>query len=575
MRMSALFNQTRREVPSDVEVISHQLLIRAGYIAPFAPGIFSYLPLAQRSIHRIEQIIQSEIDALGGQEVMLPVVQPAELWQGSGGSSQAETETGRFTNHNGHEMVLATSYLAAVADLVRNIVHSYRQLPALIYHKQTMWRDDPHPRAGLIRTRQITKLDSYSLDANQQGLDLQYQRLNQAYAAIYQRCKLPVAAVQSDPGMLGGLKAHDYMYLSPIGDDNLLLCDQCGYSANRQIARFQKVRPQEEILLPLKKIATPHTTSIESLADLLHIPSAKTAKAVFLMASLLEAEKEQFVFAVVRGDMEVSETKLANAIKAKSLRPATEGEIRATGAVAGYASPVGLKDVLVIVDDLLAKCPNLVAGANEEGYHLLNVNLGRDYQASLLTDIAAARDGDACPNCGASMRTSRGIKVGNLFQLGTRQSTALGSTFLDEGGQTQPVIIGAYGLWLDRLLSCIAEEHHDERGLCWPITVAPYSVQLVLLGSKTGSTESTAQTLYDRLSATGIDVLFDDRPDSAGVKFNDADLLGMPLRLTVGERNLKQGMLEIKRRTAEQGSLVPVEEAAEKVMAEISELKKS
>ena len=572
MRMSALFNRTRREVPSDVEVASHQLLIRAGYIAPFAAGIFSYLPLAQRSMHKIEQIMRSELNAMGGQEVTLPVVQPAELWQESGHSSRMDAGTGRFRDHSGHELVLATSQEEAVAELVRNVVHSYRQLPALIYQVQMKWRDDPHPRAGLIRAKEFTMLESYSLDANQQGLEHQYQAHYQAYFNVFYRCKLPVAAVQSDAGVLGGLHAHEYIYLTPIGDDTILFCDQCGYSANKQIARFNKPRPPEEILLPLKKIATPHTTTIESLADLLHISSSKTAKAVFLMASPVEAEREQFVFAVVRGDMEVSETKLANAVKANALRPATEAEIRATGAVPGYASPVGLKDVLVVVDDLLPECPNLVAGANEEGCHLLNVNFGRDYQASLVVDIAAARAEDGCPNCGSSMRSSHGIEVGSLFQLGTDRSAALGSTFLDETGQTRPVNMGSYGLWIGRLLACIAEEHHDEHGLCWPISVAPYTVQLVLLGSKNGSTESAAQTLYDALSAAGVDVLFDDRQESAGVKFNDADLIGLPLRLTVGERNLKQGNVELKHRTAEQGILLPLEEAAGRVLVEIQEL---
>ena len=577
MRMSALFNRTRREIPTDVDVASHQLLIRAGYIAPFAPGIFSYLPLAQRSIQKIEQIVRSEIDGIGGQEVTMPQVQPAELWQETGRLSQADTEMGRFQDRNGHELVLAMAHEKAVAELVRNVVHSYRQLPALLYQIQTKWRNDTHPRAGLIRAKEFILFDGYSLDADEPGLELQYQAHYQAYSNIYKRCEIPVAAVQSDVGMLGGLKAHSYIYLTPIGEETLLLCDNCGYSANRQIARFDKPRPKEEILLPLKKIATPHTTTIESLADLLHIPSSKTAKAVFLMAEPVEVHrgepvKEQFVFAVLRGDMDVSETKLANAIKARALRPATEAEIRSTGAVPGYASPLGLKDVWVIVDDLLADCPNLVAGANEEGYHLLNVNLGRDYQASLIADIALARAGVGCPICKSSLRSSRGVEIGNLFQLGTRQSAALGSSFLDETGQSRPVIIGNYRLWISRLLACIAEEHHDERGLCWPISVAPYAVQLVLLGSKNGSTESTAQTIYDALSSAGVDVLFDDRPESAGVKFNDADLIGLPLRLTVGERNLKQGNVELKHRAGEQGIVLPAKEAASKVIFEIREI---
>src|SRR5271157_10284 len=577
MRMSALFNRTRREVPTDVDVAGHQLLIRAGYIAPLAAGIFSYLPLAQRSIHKISQIVRSEINGIGGQEVTLPIVQPDDLWQESRGLGLADKGTTHFQDINGHGMVLAISHAEAVAGLVRNIVHSYRQLPALIYDVQTRWRDDARSRTGMIRAREFSILESYSLDVNEPGLEIQYQAHFQAFSNVYKRLQLPVTAVQSDVGMFGGLKAQEFVYLTAIGEDTLLFCDHCGYAANRQVARFNKPRPPEEIPLPLKKIATPHTTTIESLADILHIPSSKTAKAVFLMANPIKSisdktEIEQFVFVVVRGDMEVSESKLANAIKARALRPATEAEIRTTGTVPGYASPLGLKNVLVIVDDLLADCPNLVAGANEEGYHLLNVNFVRDYQASLITDIALAQAGDRCPICNTNLRSNRGVQIGHLFQMGVTQSAALGSAFLDETSQSRPVIMGNYSLEISRLLACIAEEHHDPRGLCWPISIAPYVVQLVLLGSKDGSTETTAQTLYNDLSFAGVEVLFDDRTESAGVKFNDADLIGLPLRLTVGERNLKQGKVELKHRTDEQGIVLPLEEAVGRVIAEILEL---
>ena len=365
--------------------------------------------------------------------------------------------------------------------------------------------------------------------------------------------------------------AHEFMYLTPVGEDTLIFCDACGYSANRQVARFAKPVPAAEAPLPVEKIATPETSSIESLAALLQIPASRTAKAVFLVAAVeQEGEpREKFVFAVVRGDMEVNETKLANALGARDLRPAQEEEIRATGAVPGYASPVGLPGVLVVVDDLVPASPNLVAGANEAGYHLRNVNYGRDYTGAVVADIAAAREGDPCPECGGALRASRGVEVGNIFKLGTRYSDALGCTFTDESGQSRPVIMGSYGIGLGRLMACIAEQHHDERGLTWPVSVAPYPVHLVQLASKTGQSEQAAAQLYQDLLSAGIEALYDDRSESAGVKFMDADLIGLPLRLTVGERSLKNGGVELKRRTGSEIRTVALDEAVEQVRAEL------
>jgi prolyl-tRNA synthetase len=410
-------------------------------------------------------------------------------------------------------------------------------------------------------------LDSYSLDATWEGLERQYQAHYDAYLRIFERCGLPVVAVGSDTGMMGGKLAHEFMYLTPIGEDTLLFCDGCGYAANRQVARLRKPQPDAEMPLSVEKVATPHTSTIADLAKLLSVPEARTAKAVFLVATISDQgeTREQFVFAVVRGDMEVNETKLGNAVHASDLRPATEAEIRATGAVPGYASPVGLKGVLVVIDDLIPVSPNLVAGANAEGYHLLNTNYGRDYTAQIVADIVAAEDGDACPECGSPMRISRGVEVGNIFQLGTRYTDALGCTFTDEKGENRPVIMGSYGIGLGRLLACIAEEHHDEHGLAWPAAVAPYPVHLVLLASKTGEPERVAEQLYTQLMAAGIEPLFDDRAESAGVKFNDADLIGLPLRITVAERALRNGGVEFKRRDSDERHVVAVEDVVKEL----------
>lgn len=500
----------------------------------------------------------------------MPVVHPADLWKETKRWYQIGSEMGRFKDKAGRDMVLAMTHEEVVADLVRKEIHSYRQLPQMIYHIQTKWRDDPRPRAGLIRVREFTMKDSYSLDADLEGLDRQYRAHYQAYFNIFHRCGLPVIAVKSDVGMMGGKMAHEFMYLTAVGEDTLLICESCDYAANRQIARFQKPEPQAEEAKPVEKVATPGATTIAELAQFLGIPESRTAKAVFMMATVTEGieSRDRFVFAIVRGDMDLNETKLANAIHAKELRPATESEIRAAGATPGYASPVGLKDVLVVVDDLIPHSPNLVAGANEEGYHLLNVNLGRDYQADVVADIALAEEGAACPECGKPMKTARGIEVGNIFKLGTRYSEDMGCTFLDRDGQEKPVIMGSYGIGSGRLLASVAEEHHDDRGLIWPITVAPYQVHLVTLKGA----QDAADRAYAQLTEAGVEVLYDDREESPGVKFADADLIGIPLRLTLSERTLSKDSAEIKRRDQAETELVPLARLGEETQSRIAAL---
>lgn len=569
MRMSQLFSHTLREVPAEAEIASHQLLLRAGYIRQLATGIFSYLPLAQRVLRKIETILRQEMEAIGGQEISMPVIQPADLWQETGRWYAIDAEMGRFKDRNLREMVLAMTHEEVVSDLVRKEVRSYRQLPQLVFHIQTKWRDDPRPRAGLIRAREFTMKDSYSLDADWEGLEKQYQAHYQAYFKIFERCELPVMAVKSDTGMMGGKLAHEFMYLNPIGEDTLIICSECSYAANRQVASFRKPNPAAEDELPLEKVATPETKTIEDLARYLDIPKSRTAKAVFLVATLNSADAqatkeastplERFIFVIIRGDMEVNETKLANLLQARSLRPATDEEIRQVGAVPGYASPVGL-NVEVVVDDLIPRSPNLVAGANEAGYHLRNVNYGRDYQATRVADIAAAQQGDACPECGAPLQAVRGVEVGNIFQLGARYSQAMGCTYTDSAGNEKPVLMGSYGIGLGRLMACIAEEYHDELGLAWPASVAPFQVHLVLLAGKEpqNSTQALGEQLYAALHQAGIETFYDDRLESPGVKFNDADLIGLPVRITISERALKQGGVEYKRRNQAEKSIVPV-----------------
>jgi prolyl-tRNA synthetase len=580
MRMTQSFSTTLREVPAEAEIPSHQLLLRAGFIRQLGAGIFSYLPLARRAMTRIEAIMRDEINAIGGQEMTMPVVHPADLWQETGRWSQIGDEMARFKDRTEHDMVLAMTHEEVVGDLARREIQSYRQLPQLVYHIQTKFRDDPRPRAGLIRVREFTMLDSYSLDRDWEGLDEQYQAHYEAYFRIFNRCGLPVRAAGSDTGMMGGKEAHEYMYLTPVGEDTLMFCDSCDYAANRQVADFNKPEPVDEAPEPLEKIPTPEVSTITDLSEFLEIPPSRTAKAVFFIAELSDDEEPLLVFAVLRGDMALNETKLVNAVATigerniKNLRPALDEEIAAVGAVPGYASPIGIdrEKVLVVVDDLLPRSPNLVAGANEEGCHMRDTNLGRDYEADIVADIAQAEDGAPCPYCGGTLSAQRGVEVGNIFKLGTRYTEALGVTFLNEDGVAQPIIMGSYGIGVGRLLACVAEEHHDEYGLILPISIAPYPVHLVLLNSKDGSAEETAENFYQELVGAGLEPLYDDRDERAGVKFNDADLIGLPLRVTVSHRSLKNGGLEFKRRDKDERWIVPLAEGVGAVQEQLDKL---
>jgi len=590
MRMSKLFSQTLREIPSEAEAASHQWMLRGGFIRQTATGIFSYLPLGLRVIDKISAILRQEMNAIGGQEILMPIVNPAALWKESGRWDAIDAELGRFVDRANRDMVLAMTHEEVISDLVRKEIKSYRQLPQLVYHIQTKWRDDPRPRAGLIRVREFIMKDSYTLDADWDGLDRQYKAHYQAYFNIFRLAGLDVIAVSGDVGMMGGKLAHEFMVLTPVGEDTLLLCSSCDYAANRQVATFRKPRAALENQRPIEKVATPECKTIDELTAFLGIQAAKTAKAVFMIAerqNLQDETEEVFVFAMVRGDMDVNETKLQNALKARSLRPATDDEIHSVGAEPGYASPVDLNrassslPVICVVDEMIAESPNLVSGANEYGTHLMNVNYGRDFQADVVQDITAARDGDLCPSCGAAMRAVRGVEVGNIFQLGTRYSDAFGCTYQDRQGVDQAVIMGSYGIGVGRLMGCVAETSHDGHGLIWPITIAPFQVHLVWLGGK-GSKDlnnleeyplfQDALDLYHALQHAGVEVLFDDRVESPGVKFNDADLIGVPIRLTISSRSIDRGGLELKRRDRDERSIIKTEDVIERVKQEIDAL---
>ncbi len=573
MRVSKFFGETLREPPAEADTASYQLLLRAGYIRQLAAGIFSYLPLAQRSLRKVEQILREEMDAIDGQEMCMPVVHPAELWQKTGRWYDIDDTMARFKDRRERDMVLAMTHEEVVADLARSEIRSYRQLPQMIYHLQTKFRDEPRARGGLIRVREFVMKDSYTLDVDAAGLEEQYFRHYDAYHRIGARVGLPLVAVQSDVGMMGGKVAHEFMYVTPIGEDSLALCEETGYASNLEVAEFRKEPIDNGPPQPLERVHTPGHATIEEVAAFLGVEKAQTAKMVFFMGDFGPDEPGKLIIGVVRGDMEVNEIQLMYKAGARDLRAPHPEEIEAAGAVPGYASPVGLNrdKAIVIVDDLVVNSTNLVVGANEKDYHLTGANYGRDFEADVVAPIAAAYEGAPDPIAGKPMHLVRGVEVGNIFQLGTRYSAALGANYTDEEGNEHPIVMGSYGIGVGRLLACVAEEYHDDYGLTLPISVAPFEVALVALARK-DETREKAEALYQTLRDAGIEVLYDDRDASPGVKFADADLRGMPLRLTISERSLKKGGVEFKRRTAKAFTIIPIEEVVPHVQSEIQTL---
>ena len=573
MRYSRLLTQTLREVPADADAISHRLALRAGLIRPLVAGIFSFLPLGLRVKQKIEQILREEMERADCFEISMPVVQPAEIWRESGRWDDVGHEMVRMKDRGDRDMCLAMTHEEAVTDLARHIAHSYRQLPLSAFQIQTKFRDEPRSRGGLIRVREFTMKDGYSFHIDQGSLDAYYPRMYEAYQRIFERAGLgeQVIVVESDPGMMGGTEAHEFMYLNAGGEDTLLLCDRCGYNANRQVATHRREAIKAESAKPLEKVATPNCKTIEDVASFLNVPQHETAKAVFFVGTI--GGEEKFIFAMVRGDSELNETKLTNAVRAQALRPATDAEIIAVGAVPGYASPMAVTDALVVVDEAIAQGANFVSGANEDGCHCLNVNAGRDFEADVIADLVAVQEGMPCPKCETPLDSTRGIEVGNLFKLGTKYSDSMDATVLDENGKARPLVMGCYGIGVGRLLACIIEAHHDEHGIIWPMSVAPFDVEIVVLtGRKPAGEREAAEKLYGELTAAGLDVLLDDRDERAGVKFNDADLIGIPIRLTIGSRGLSKGQVELKLRHAYDRVDVVLDQVVERVKAEKAKL---
>ncbi|MFC2005006.1 proline--tRNA ligase [Chloroflexota bacterium] len=559
MRISKLFGKTQREIPAEADTISHQLLLRAGMIRQVAAGVYSYLPLAWRVLKKIENIIREEMDKADGQELMMPVLQPLELWQVTGRDITLGQGLFTLSDRRDRRLALGPTHEEVITELVRYNVQSYRDLPLLLYQIQTKFRDEPRPRAGLIRVREFSMKDLYSFDTDEEGLDQSYNKMLEAYRNIYARCGLSTLLVEADSGAIGGKESHEFIVVAESGEDEIVSCTNCQYMANVEKAESTKEKAEGGEPLPLEEVSTPGATTIEEVASFLKVPHNRTLKAVFYIAD------GQLIFVIIRGDLEVNEVKLKNALKCAELRMATEDEVIEAGIVPGAASPVGISGIKVVADDSITSVANSVAGANKPDTHLRNVNYPRDFKADIITDIAKARAGDVCPECEGKLSSSHGIEVGHTFKLGTFYSETQGAFFIDQNGQSHPVIMGCYGIGLGRLLAAAIEQNHDNKGIIWPLSIAPYHIYLCPLHGENPQVVATAERLYADLTAEGLEVLFDDRDESPGVKFNDADLLGIPVRVTISPRSLEKNSLELKQRSEKELELVPLNEAVTKL----------
>ncbi len=562
MRISRLVTRTLRDDPPEAETASHRLMLRAGLIQQVATGVYAYLPLAWRSLQKIEQIVREEMDAAGSQELRMPALQPMELWERTGRAAAFGDNMFSLEDRRGRPLALAPTHEEVVTNIVKGNVQSYRDLPVILYQMQTKFRDEPRPRAGLVRVREFTMKDAYSFDADDTGLDASYQAMAQAYRNVFRRCSIPVVMAEADSGAIGGKDSHEFLLPTDTGEDTVITCPSCGYAANAEKAAG--VYPDQPVPEPLslEEVSTPGMKTIASLCEFLGVDEAQTLKAVFYAAD------GEVVFVTIRGDLEVNEVKLKNALHCNELRLAEDEEIASAGLVAGSASAIGVTNVRRIADPSISNGGNFVVGANRNDTHYRNANYPRDFGADLVTDIALAESGHRCANCGSQLEFTRGVEVGHIFKLGTFFSEALGAFYLDPDGQQQPITMGCYGIGVTRILAAAIEQNHDERGIVFPVPIAPYAVHLVALNMSDEAVAESATDLYDRLWAAGIEVLFDDRTDAAaGVKFNDADLIGLPLRLVVSPRNLRQSAVEMRGRTAEDAEMVALDDVIDAVRA--------
>ena len=550
MRATNLYAPTLRNTPAEAEIASHQLMYRAGLIRKSAGGMYTYLPLAWRTIRKIEQIIREEMDAAGGQEIMMPILQPSELWEESGRWGAYGAEMIRVKDRHDREFCMGPTHEEMITALVRDELRSYKQLPVLLYQIQDKFRDERRPRFGVMRSREFIMKDLYSFDKDVEGMNESYRKMSVAYTNIFTRCGLDFRAVEADSGAIGGGHSEEFTVLAPEGESRIACCDACSYAASDEKAALRPINAPDEAELPLAKVATPHTSTIALLAEYLKIPVEKTIKAV-----AYQTEDDVLILAFLRGDHEVNEIKLANAVPgARELRMADEEAIRAVGGCPGFMSPIGIKEgTHIVVDETAMRMHNAVSGANEADFHYTNVNPKRDFGAVTVADIRLVEEGDACPICESGhLHIGRGIEAGQIFALGTKYSEAMGATFLDETGKSRPMQMGCYGIGVGRTMAAAIEQNHDESGIIWPRAIAPYEVVVVAVNAKDEAQLAYAEEIYEELRTAGVDVLLDDRRERAGVKFNDCDLIGYPVRIAIGPKTIDSGSIEVKvRKTGE------------------------
>ena len=572
MLATKLYAPTLREVPSDADVVSQQLMLRAGFMRKTANGLYSFLPLGWRSIKKIEAIVREEMDRASAQEIMMPILQPAEIWKESGRWNAYGAEMMRINDRHDNEFCLGPTHEEMITTLVKNEINSYRQLPVNLYQIQSKFRDERRPRYGLMRSREFIMKDAYSFDVDKAGLDESYKSMYDAYTRIFTRCGLTFRPVEADSGAIGGSGTHEFMAIAEAGEADIVYCTKCDYAANIEIGKPGIMKQEEEALQELSVVDTPNASTIEAVAEMLNLPLHKTIKAVVFSID------GKVVLAIVRGDHEVNEVAVQHAVLG-SVEPemATPEELEKVGLTAGFISPVGLKqteEFAIVVDESVMESYNVCGGANKKDAHYININPKRDFNVEdiIVAPIRLITDDDVCPTCGGALEHAKGIEVGQVFKLGTKYSEALQATFLDQNGRPNPMIMGCYGIGVSRTLAAAIEQYHDENGIIWPRSIAPFEAVIVPINAKDEALMSTSQTIYSALQNAGVDVLLDDRKDRAGVKFKDADLIGYPLRITVSKNTLENNEVEIQIRKSGEAITCAIDSVATKVTELLQDL---
>lgn len=555
MRVSKMFAPTLREVPAEAEVVSHQLLLRAGFMRKSTNGMYSYLPLAWRVLKKIENIVREEMDNAGAQEIMMPIMQPAEIWQESGRWGAYGAEMIRLKDRHNREYCLGPTHEEMVTTLIKGDVRSYRQLPMNVYQIQDKFRDERRPRFGLMRSRDFIMKDAYSFDRDEAGLDVSYKSMYDAYTNVFNRCGLTFRPVEADSGAIGGSGSHEFMVIAESGEAEIVYCTECDYAANVEKAEMHVIEAAEEAALERAEVETPNCKSIADVCAYLNMPVEKSVKAV-----AYKSEKG-LILCFVRGDHEVNEVKVINTCNVLEVEMADENMLVEAGTCGGYMGPVGIdpEKVMVVVDHSVMQMHNFCCGANKEGYHMVNVNPGRDFTPTFVADIRLIQEGDPCPHCGGKVAKARGIEVGQVFKLFTKYSAAMNCTFLDENGKENPMVMGCYGIGVSRTMAACIEQNNDKDGMIWPVAIAPYEVLVVPVNTKDEASTAKAEEIYEVLKKAGVEAVIDDRNERPGVKFKDADLIGYPLRVVVGPKTLAEGNIEVKARRTGEVAMLPVD----------------